>query len=211
MPNLTVRKSGRPPKRKRSPTTPSKTSSVSKPAVKRAQKGGFRHSKDIYTVDDDDDDDEPEVIPEVRHAVKDVSAENFTVKFSCFLGDLLVYEDTNYVLLGEFSYRQFDIQCVRKVDKAAQETNAEVEWVSGQAIISGNKIRVQDNHSIIVDNKEGWRKVEKGVELALKGGKSAIHVKLTVRYKKKKGTGIVISDDDGEDLKKVFTLQRCLI
>ena len=55
MAKLTVRKSGRPLKCKLSPTTRSETTSTSNHAVKRAQKGGCKHPKDIQTVDDDDD------------------------------------------------------------------------------------------------------------------------------------------------------------
>jgi hypothetical protein len=207
MTKLTVRKTGRAPKRQLSPTTRSETTSTAKRIVKRAQKGGFKHPKNIQTVDDDDDADNEEDDQEVFKAVKDVSHELFMIKFSCFLGDLCVYEDTNYSCLGEFSYRQFETQSIRKVDKAALEANVEFEWMSGQAVISAKQIRVADNASIIVEDETGWKKVEKGVELAMMENKKSILVKLTVRYKKKGGTSTVISDDEDGDLKKVCVMQ----
>ena len=209
MAKLTVRKSGRVPRHQSNPTTRSEISSTSKSINKRVKSNKFTHSRNIQTVDDEDDEDKDEDIRPSRKAVKDVSGELFTIKFSCFLDDLCVYEDTNYVTLGEFSFREFDTQSLRKVDIVAKELNGGFEWVSGQAIISGNKIRVADNPSIIVSDEQGWKKVERGIELAMKDNKTSINVKLIIRYKRKGGMITVISDDEAGDLKKVHMSQCC--
>ena len=83
---------------------PSKSTSSSKPKVKRVKTSGFIHPDDKHVVEDENDPEQEEDIQEVRRAVKDVSRKIFTLKYSCLLGSDTVYEDTDYVCLGEFSY-----------------------------------------------------------------------------------------------------------
>ena len=119
------------------------------------------HSRNIQTVDDEDNEAKDEDTRPLRKAAKDISNELFTIKFSYFLDDLCVYEDTNYVVLREFSFREFDMQSLRKIDIAANKLNSIFAWMSGQAVISGNKICVADNPSIIVSDEQGSKKVER--------------------------------------------------
>src|SRR5436190_15287648 len=128
---LTVRKSSRPPKPTRSHTMPSKStsSSSSKPKVKCVKISGFIHPDDKHVVEDENDLEQEEDIQEVRRAVKDVSLEIFTLKYSCLLRSDIVYEDTDYVCLEEFSYRQFTTQGIRKLDKVAEEAKVDFGWV----------------------------------------------------------------------------------
>ena len=209
MPNLTVRKSSRPPKRKGSPTTRSEIASTPKPAGKRAKSTGFVNPETVKVVHDVDAADEDQDIQEVPKAVRDVSGEIFTLMKFCMLGTEAVVEDTDFIRLGEFSYRQFEILAVRKVDKAAQDAKVEFEWGSGQVVISSKGTRVADNISITVEDESGWRKVEHGVERWMLENRKSILVKLTIVYKRKGGTSTVISDDDGGDSKKVPTFQCC--
>ena len=51
------------------------------------------------------------------------------------LGNTIVDEDTEKVRLGEFIYRQFDIQVIKNIDKAASTAHCGFEWESGNAMI----------------------------------------------------------------------------
>jgi hypothetical protein len=61
--------------------------------------------------------------------------------------------------------------------------------------------RVSDNASIVGEDENGWKK---GIERAMMENKKSTVVKLIIRCKKG-GTSTVISDGEGEDLKKVCT------
>src|SRR5204863_7392945 len=101
----------------------------------------------------------------------------------------------------------FTTHAIRKVDQAAEEAKVHFEWASRQAIVSSKQTRVADHALIIVEDEIGWKKVEKGVERAMRENKTSILVKLMLRYKKKGGTNVVISDNKEPDLKKVHMIQ----
>ena len=69
--------------------------------------------------------------------VLDVSQKEFTIARCCMLGSTPIMEDTDFVKLGEFSYRGFETTSIRKLDKAvAQAAKTGFEWDSGLATIS---------------------------------------------------------------------------
>jgi hypothetical protein len=70
--------------------------------------------------------------------------------------------------LGEFSYKEFHQQTIRKVSKAAEKDKKEFEWTSGQATITSEKAKIAEAISIEVKDESGWNKVEQGVEQWLK-------------------------------------------
>ena len=70
-------------------------------------------------------------------------------------------------------------------------------------------MRIADSLSIEVDDENGWRKVEKGVERWMLQSKKEIIVKLTILYKKTGGTNAESSDDDTPSSKKVQPLPYC--
>jgi len=52
------------------------------------------------------------------------------------MGLMAVTQDSDFVVLGEFSYRQFEVSSIRKLTKASEAANATFEWLSGKALIS---------------------------------------------------------------------------
>ena len=207
MTKLTIRKSGRPIKRKTSPSTRSDTDSTSNSfpkRVKNVNNGVPKNTKAVYTVDDDSDLETPAPAPE---PVKDVSDEIFVLQKSCMLGTTAIVEDSDFVRLGEFSFRQFETSAIRKLTKASEEAKTTFEWMSGKAIISSKSIHIADNLSIEVEDENGWRKVEKGVERWMLQNKKEIIVKLTVLYRKTGGTNAESSDDETLPNKKIHSLQ----
>ena len=81
--------------------------------------------------------------------------------------------------------------------------------MSGKAVISSKSMRIADSLSIEVDDENGWRKVEKGVERWMLQSKKEIIVKLTILYKKTGGTNAESSYDDTPSSKKVQPLPYC--
>ena len=77
-----------------------------------------------------------------------------------------------------------------------------------KAVISSKSIRIADNLSIEVEDENGWRKVEKGVERWMLQNKEII-VKLTILYRKTGGTNAESSDDETIPNKKVHPPQYC--
>jgi hypothetical protein len=57
--------------------------------------------------------------------------------------------------LGEFSFREFSQQSIRKVMKAAEKDKKGFEWVSGTAAISSDKPKVSETISIEVEDDVG--------------------------------------------------------
>jgi len=209
MPNLTVRKSGRQIKCKTSPSTRSDTDSTPLSVPKRVKKSKNLNPRDIIVVHTVDDDSERESPPPIPAWVKDVSNEIFVLQKSCMLGTMAVVEDSDFVRLGEFSFRQFETSAIRKLTKASEEAKVMFEWMSGKAVISSKSMRIADSLSIEVEDENCWRKVEKRVERWMLQSKKEIVVKLTILYKKTGGTNVESSDEDAPSGKKVQLLQCC--
>jgi hypothetical protein len=195
---------GRPPKRRVSPFTDKNTSST----PKRVKKSEFMHPNNSHEIHSSADEREVEAVPEV---IKDISDIEFTVTRCCILGSDPILEDTDFVKLGEFSYRQFETLAIRKLDKAALDAKVDFEWESGQAVISAKTIAMRDHLKFAVEDDSGWKKVEKGVERWMRENKKEIKVKLTAVYKKKRGNTAVCSEDEGGDSKMVLRSQKLLI
>ena len=206
MPNLNVRKSGRQIKHKSSPSTRSDTDSTPLSVPKRVKKSKNPNPRDIIVVRTVDNDSERESPSPIPAWVKDVSNEIFVLQKSCMLGTVAIVEDSDFVQLGEFSFRQFEISAIRKLTKASEEGKTTFEWMSGKAVISSKSMRIADSLSIEVEDENGWRKVEKGVERWMLQSKKEIVVKLTILYKKTGGTNVESSGEDAPSGKKVQLL-----
>jgi len=209
MPNLVVRKSGRTIKRKTSPSTRSDTDSTSRSVPKRVKQKPKPPRRDTITVAAADDDSDSESPLPVPAWVPDVSNEIFVLQKSCMLGSTPIIEDSDFVRLGEFSFRQFETSAIRKLTKATEEGKTSFEWISGKAVISSKSMRIADSLSIEVEDENGWRKVEKGVERWMLQSKKEIIVKLTILYKKSGVTNAESSDDEALSSKKVRPSQYC--
>jgi len=203
MPNLAVRKSGRTIKRKTSPSTRSDTDSTSRSVRKRVKQNPKPPPRDTITVSTVDNDSDSESPPPVPAWVKDVSNEIFVLQKLCMLGSVAIVEDSDFVRLGEFSFRQFETSAIRKLTKASEEDKTTFQWLSGKAVISSKSVRVSDSLSIEVEDENSWRKVEKGVERWMLQSKKEIIVKLTILYKRIGGTNAESSDDESPSGKKV--------
>jgi hypothetical protein len=131
----------------------------------------------------------------------DVSDIQFTVSTSCMLNAHEFLADSDIVKLGEFIYQTWIIKCLRKLAKAGEDGDFETDWVNGRAVISARGVTKANYLSIIIEDKNGWRKVEKFVERWMKEYKREIVVKLIGTRRKKKGN-VFIDEDDEQDVGK---------
>jgi hypothetical protein len=203
MTKLTIRKSSRPPKRKASTPTRSDSESLSLSVPKRVKNVNKPVKSNINVTETVDDDSELESLPTPSAPVQDVSGEIFTLQKSCVMGVIPIIQDSDFVVLGEFSYRQFEISAIRKLTKASEAANTTFEWVSGKAVISSKSCRICDSLSIEVEDESSWKKVEKGVERWMLQNKKEIMVKLMLVYSKVGGTTVESSEDESPTSKKV--------
>src|ERR1700694_1645451 len=67
----------------------------------------------------------------------DVSDIQFTVSTCCMLNTSEFLADSDIVKLGEFSYRMWNVKCIRKLGKAGEDGDFETEWVNGRAMLFG--------------------------------------------------------------------------
>ena len=162
MPKLTVRKSSRPPKPKTSPLTHPISRIAPKQTVKHITNARFI---ELDTVDDFDEPDNQDSKYTCSVRSKDISGETYTLTRRVMLGSVAVVEDTDILKLGEFSYRQFETMAIRKLDKWVNDTNIQFEWVSGKAIVFAKAVKIADHKPIVVEDENGWARVEAMVRL----------------------------------------------
>ena len=126
----------------------------------------------------------------------DHTRQYFKIMYCVMLGNTVVDEDTEKVRLGEFIYRQFDVQAIKNIDKAASKAHCGFEWESGNAVISARLVGKDNWEKIKIVDDASWRKVENFVEDLLVQGKQDVRVRLTVVYSKKRGQENLSSDDE---------------
>jgi hypothetical protein len=107
--------------------------------------------------------------------------------------------DSDIVKLGEFIYQTWIIKCIRKLAKAGEDGDFETDWDNGRAVISARGVTKANHLSVVIEDENGWRKVEKFVEHWMKEFKREIVVKLTGTWRKKKGN-IFVNEDDEQDV-----------
>jgi len=71
------------------------------------------------------------------------------------LGSTAIIEDSDFVYLGEFSFRQFETSAIRKLTKASEEAKIMFQWLSSKAVISSKSMRIADSLSIEVEDENG--------------------------------------------------------
>jgi hypothetical protein len=156
----------------------------------------------VISVDDASDDDKPP-----PKSTADVSHTIFTVSRYILLNKDPVLEDTDFLTLGQFNYREFDVLGIRKLVKYAEDHKLETNFISGQAVISAKGVPVREHIKIVVENENGWKKVEQGVEAWMHQKRVDIRVMLTHTYSSIKGRVYETLDEEEDDLKKVRTIK----
>ena len=84
----------------------------------------------------------------------------------------------------------------------------ETNFISGQPVISAKGVPVCEHIKIVVEDENGWKKVEQGVEAWMHQKRVDIRVNLTHTYSSIKGRVSETLDKEEDDLKKVRTIKN---
>ena len=98
-----------------------------------------------------DEEDELTAIPTIKMMYKDAidpSRQHFKMRYCILLENTVVDKNKEKVWLSEFIYRQFDIQVIKNVDKAASKAHCGFKWKSGNVVISAKQV-----------GKDNWDKI----------------------------------------------------
>jgi hypothetical protein len=205
MPKAGRRKSTRLHKPSEKTLTRSVSPPPAKPPKKRAKPTKFIDPRKVLAEEEEEEEEAVSEPPQVPVPVKDVSSMVFTINKCCLLDKESVWNDADFVMLGEFSYREFHQQTIRRVSKAAEKDRREFEWTLGQATITSEKAKIAEAISIEVEDESGWNKVEQGVERWMREkNKGGVTVKLSIMYTTIKARAIGSPGDDAPVLKKVL-------
>jgi len=147
----------------------------------------------------------------VDEVIKDVSDIEFIVTHCFMLGSRPVLEDTDFVKLGEFNYRQFETLAIRKLDKAALDAKVDFDWESRQAVISAKIIVIHDHLKFNVEADSEWKKIARDVKHWIRENKKKIKMKLTIVFKKKRDIIAISLKNEDDDAKKILISQKLLI
>lgn len=205
------RKAKKVPKRPATSPPPSDVKKCSNTVVKRIKVAKFVDPDTIGQETDKNSENSTEDDDDDKLVMVDVSNMVYTLSQTCMIGDEPVLKDTNFLKLGEFSYRQFDMLSSRKLFKLSETGKWDPEWVSGQAIVSCKSLPIREWLKVPVEDENSWEKVECCIRMFMENLKNEIKVKLTVLYKKKSSTGAVNLEDEDGDAKKVFNVKVTLI
>ena len=127
----------------------------------------------------------------------DVSNHQYTLPMHCFLGANEYSSNTEFLKLGEWNWQQWKAQCIWKLQKAGDEGGFDTEWVTSHATIKAHSIIKADMLGFDVEDDQGWRKVERFIELWMKAGKCDILVNLSSTWCKKGGSNSLNNDCSG--------------
>jgi hypothetical protein len=78
--------------------------------------------------------------------------------------------------------------------------------MSGMATLCAKSIAIKNQLKIMVEDTEGWKKVEQGIERWMREKKTEIVVNLVLQYKKIARDNDESSEDESPPLKKVFLI-----
>jgi hypothetical protein len=185
------------------PTVPAKPKSIPKTMVTRIKVKKFIHPNDIDKASSPE---EEEVVVSTPEPVLDVSTLDYTLRTSCFLDETPVLEDTTYYKLTEFAYDSFHSMTSKKLERVAVQQKTGFEWMSGMATLCAKSIAIKNQLKITIEDPEGWKKVEQGIERWMREKKTEIVVNLVLQYKKIARDNDESSEDEGPPLKKVFLI-----
>ena len=84
----------------------------------------------------------------------------------------------------------------------------DTSFIFGQAVISAKGVPIREHIKIVVEDENGWKKVEQGVEAWMHQKLIDIRVILTHIYSSIKGRVSESLDEEEDNLKKVRTIKN---
>ena len=151
------------------------------PRKKRAKHAAFINADEI-AADASTNDQRLDI--DAIDTLKDVSMVEYTLSTSVMLNDVSIYADTSFYKLGEFKYRKFEVDAIKRLDKATLKSKAKFEWDVGRAIIGAKGVTKPNELPVELEEAVHWNKVEIFLERWMHAKKLEITVKLVLYYKK---------------------------
>ena len=83
----------------------------------------------------------------------DVSDVQFTISTTCMLNTHEFLVDSDIVKLNEFSYTNWITKCIRKLAKAGEDSDFNMNWISGCAVISARGVTKANQTTFLLSLK----------------------------------------------------------
>ena len=195
----TTRKAMNPP-RTRTPSLKKRVNASPAPASapKRAKKFVYIHPEEIPS---DPPSDHEEPLSDAIDKPEDVSMQEYTLATSIMLGAISIYDDTSFWKLGEFKFRKFEIDSIKRLDKATLKSKAKFEWSNGCATLGAKGVTKANELKVAVDEATEWGKVEAFIQHWRRLHRRDITVKLVLHFSTLVDDAVE-SDADEEPIKK---------
>ena len=169
---------------------------IMKAAPKRVTSKKFIHPNDINKeVTPEEVEDEPPVV----QPLEDLSNHKYTLSWQLMLGSVEVAADSDIYKLGQFNYREFNTDAIKKITKAATKAKVDFEYVSGGGALGAKGISKALELPLTVNDEEGWKKAESFVEKSMREKQKGILVRLVLKYAKKCTDDASDSDEEKPD------------
>ena len=165
---------------------------------KRARVVPFINPEEI-TEDIPTDDEEP--ASDAIEPPEDVSMQEYTLAVSLMLEEVSIYADTSFHKLGEFKYRKFEEDSIKRLCKATLKSKVGFDFDFGKATLGAKGVSKPNELPVSLEDASEWEKVEQLIGRWMRLHKREITVKLVMQYKRKSEDGIE-SDADEEPFKK---------
>jgi hypothetical protein len=123
--------------KKRKSTTRSDINSETNPDPKRVKQANFMHPDTLIQGDGINDEN---TLEEAIEEVLDIKNEEFTVSQSVILGTTPVLEDTDCVKLGQFNYREWEVEAIKKVDQVAAKARIDFKLDKTTVIVGAKGV-----------------------------------------------------------------------
>jgi hypothetical protein len=137
--------------------------------------------------------------PHIILPLEDLSQRKFTLSWAFMLGSTEAAADSVKYHLGEFNYREFMADGIKKVAQAAIKAKLDFEYVSASGTLGGNGVSKASELRLKVDDEEGWIEAESFVEDFMREKKKNIVMRLVFKYAKK------CPDEDSESDEEMTT------
>ena len=121
-----MRKRSNAARRNRNKHQRSPSESQNEPTTIASSSKRVKRSKHTDHIDDNEKD-MSTAHPRVERKPQDPIDQYFKIMYGVMLGNTVVDEDTEKVRVGEFIYRQFDVQAIKNIDKVASKARCGFE------------------------------------------------------------------------------------
>ena len=149
--------------RKRTPSLKSRDNEIRvlAPAKKRAKKVVFINSDEIPSSSSCNDE---EPVSDAIDESENVFMLEYILATSIMLSGVSIYDDTSFWKFGEFNFRKFEIDSIKRLDKATSKSKKKFEWSTECATLGAKGVTKASELKMNVDEAAEWVKVENFIQ-----------------------------------------------